>query len=175
MSRNSVSGAYSMPSNTFNPAADGVVLNTSDWNTTKADIETALSYTYGTGTPTLGDGTNNFTLTTATIAYSQIGNVVFWNVNCTWSSIGSAGAAQLRISGLPVSCAGLGAFQFSTMDGMNMVSNVNGKNFFLTGSYGAGTTVLSFRQSEDNVASAIYPANTCSATGKIIGGGFYFA
>lgn len=37
------SGTYTLPSNGFNPAVSGQAISASDWNTTAADIETAVS------------------------------------------------------------------------------------------------------------------------------------
>lgn len=133
-----------------------------------------LSPSYVTGgsvTVTLGDGTNNFTMTTATLTYTKIANIVFFAVNCVWTSIGSAGASQLRITGLPIAItAGGGSFTFSTVDGLDTVGGTR----FITPYFGDLPTILAFRTSTDNAASAALAANSCSATGKIVGAGFYF-
>ncbi len=42
MARNG-SGTYSLPSNSFNPAVGGITISSSDWNTSAADLETAVS------------------------------------------------------------------------------------------------------------------------------------
>ncbi len=44
----------------------------------------------GTWTPVIGDGTNNFTTTTALGFYTLIGKLMSFDMRLTWSSIGSA-------------------------------------------------------------------------------------
>lgn len=55
----------------------------------------------GTFTPTIGDGTNDYTTTIADGFYTRAGKLVNVSINITWSSIGSAGATVLRIDDLP--------------------------------------------------------------------------
>lgn len=43
MSRDSTTGVYTAPSNSFNPAVSGTVINSTHWNAALDDIETALS------------------------------------------------------------------------------------------------------------------------------------
>src|SRR5688572_17127941 len=56
-----------------------------------ADPNTLDDYEEGTFTPTVGDGTNNYTLDIATGVYTKIGNLVKVDVACRWTGIGSAG------------------------------------------------------------------------------------
>ncbi len=44
----------------------------------------------GTWTPVIGDGTNNFTLTTALGFWTLIGKMIYIDMRLTWSSIGTA-------------------------------------------------------------------------------------
>ena len=57
-------------------------------------------YEEGTWTPSLGDGTNNATLTTANGRYTKIGNQVTVHVGIYYTSKGSA-TGDIRIYGLP--------------------------------------------------------------------------
>ena len=44
MSRNTTTGVYTAPSNSWNPAVDGTVISTADWASTLADMSTALNH-----------------------------------------------------------------------------------------------------------------------------------
>lgn len=58
--------------------------------------------TPNTYTPTIGDGTNNFTTTTANGYYLQIGSYYFISIHIIWTGKGSAGASnEVRVS-LPI-------------------------------------------------------------------------
>jgi hypothetical protein len=105
MPRNSSTGAYTFPSNSFNPAVDGQTLSSSDWNTLKADIEAAMSYTYGTFTPTLKFGGGNSGMTgTFTGEYEQVGNRVFYSIGIVLTAKGSSTGSAV-VGGLPVTAA----------------------------------------------------------------------
>ena len=51
-------------------------------------------YSEGTLVPTIGDGTNNFTMAEAACNYTRIGNIVFFDVDLRWSGKGSAVAGS---------------------------------------------------------------------------------
>lgn len=71
MPRNTTTGAYSAPSNTWNPAVDGTVLSSADWAALLADMSTALGHTTATTravyptTAQVQDGTPNWAGTAA--------------------------------------------------------------------------------------------------------------
>jgi len=79
--------------------ANGIV--TTDGSSNLSAVSAVTCYT-----PTLGDGTNNFTLSGSNACYYKIGNLYIGNVSAAWSSKGSAtGAVNLRIS-LPATLNG---------------------------------------------------------------------
>lgn len=122
-------------------------------------------------TPTLGDGTNNFTLSVATGAFTKYGRVIHFGLQCTWSSIGSAGAAQLRaLLPIPYTAMRSGAFSFCQVDGVDTVGGANDIYGFVS----ATTATVFFRTGSDNANSVALAANSCSPTGQINGSGFFF-
>lgn len=125
-----------------------------------ADPNTLDDYEEGTFTPTLGDGTNNFTLSRATGLYTKNGNIVRIDADVIWTDIGSAGAGQLRISGLPFAgnADTIGAASFGLTSGLDVPSQVVG--------YVVGSVVL-FARLNDNASFTVLNANASSATGRI--------
>src|SRR5215471_12660078 len=152
MSRNSSTGAYTMPANSFRPAVSGTTINSTDWNNTAADIETALSYVYGTFTPTLLFGGGNSGMTgTFTGEYTQIGNRVFYTIAITLTAKGSS-TGNASIGGLPVTATSnddraiLTAVKF-------MTQTAGYTNFYFTS--GSGGTTGSIREQGNSGANTI--------------------
>lgn len=102
MSRNTSTGAYTLPSGSFKPAVDGTVISATDWNTLVADLEAALSYEYGTFTPTLAGSSVAGSPTYATQAgiYRVIGDLVYYWAYISVSSLGTA-SGDIVVGGLP--------------------------------------------------------------------------
>lgn len=135
-----------------------------------ADANTLDDYEEGTWTPTLGDGTNNYTLSIAVGDYVKVGRHCTVSVCTAWTSIGSAGAGQLRILGLPFAPGGQAnnqnGFAISTMDGIDLTAAVAQ----ITGNTPVGATAgIYFRRSTDNAASVALAANSSSASGGLAG------
>src|SRR5262245_31782546 len=129
----------------------------------------------GVWSPTLGDGTNNYTLTTASGLYVKLGVLVFVTVDLTWTSIGSAGAGQLRISGLPFVAANVSGnvpgFVFANYSGLDTTA---AENTILASGSPNSATIL-FRRVSDNASSVALAANSSSGTGAISGSTVYQA
>lgn len=87
-----------------------------------AVIETIPYYKEGTWTPTVGDGTNNFTLTTAIGNWTRKENEVTFYCRVVWSSKGSA-SGTVRIS-LPFTVRNITSFRVAFYLG-----KVNGVTF----------------------------------------------
>lgn len=125
----------------------------------------------GTWVPTVGDGTNLFTLTTALGYYSRIGDTVFFSTSIVWTSKGSASGA-IRISA-PFTC-----FSDSTnYRGSPTVSFSNGIAFasgMLAAQMSGNTAyfVLANILQAGTAPTAITDAN-CSAAGSLQLGGFF--
>jgi len=132
-------------------------------------------YSEGTFTPTLGDGTNNYTLTTAVGYYIKIGRLVFASFYCIWSSIGSAGAGQLRMGALPFTSQNVGNDRFgaalSSISGFDLTATLNP----IVAQTGGNQTIISFSRLNDNAAPTALPANGSSATGEVAGSIVYIA
>jgi hypothetical protein len=126
----------------------------------------ALSAQYKTGTwsPTMGDGTNNYTLGSTTATYTKIGRDVFVTFDTAWSSIGSAGAGQLRIGGLPFTAAAQTfAAAIGYITGFDLTATLNPILAYIQGS----TTSIFFIRANDNAAPTNLAANSSSGTGAV--------
>lgn len=139
-----------------------------------ADANTLDDYEEGTFTPTLGDGTNNFTLSTAAGFYTKNGRVVHVSIFCTWTSIGSAGGGQLLIAGLPfTSNSGANyraAVAVGYFAGLDTTATLNQIMSHIADS----ATIIVFNRANDNAAPSALPANSSSATGDLIVSLTYF-
>jgi len=132
-------------------------------------------YGEGTWTPILADNTgNNFTLSETQGYWSRVGNTLFVTVHVKWTSIGAATSQQLVISGLPLqprNVANIGSgIVVGNFDGLDTISGTVDIVAFTA----ATTSKIFFRQCSDNTNSVVLPANSCSASGQINCGGFYF-
>jgi hypothetical protein len=76
-------------------ATSGIVVTDSSANLTS--VNSANTYT-----PTIGDGTNNFTVSSSIGNYFQVGPLVFVSTNITWTGKGSAVAGSGLVVSLPV-------------------------------------------------------------------------
>ena len=127
----------------------------------------------GIWSPTLGDGTNNYTLSTASGLYVKLGSLVFVTLDIAWTSIGSAGAGQLRIGGLPFAAANITGnvpgFTFGNYTGLDTSAAEN--TIVAAGSPNSPSIFL--RRIADNGASVALAANTSSVTGSISGSMVY--
>jgi hypothetical protein len=131
-----------------------------------ADANTLDDYEEGTFTPTLGDGTNNFTLSFANGFYTKIGDTVHAHAYAIWTSIGAAGSPALRIGALPFASSSSMqyGFAFGGMSGIDVTASTKQ----ICGETQGGTEVR-FNVTEDNATASPLAANTCSATGAISG------
>jgi len=129
-----------------------------------ADANTLDDYEEGTFTfSAVGDGTNNYTLSNNDNAYTKIGDMATYWIDVDWTSIGSAGAGQLRAAGLPFTSTRSGAMNWGQVDGMDTGAGVTPISAFCSSS------TLFFRRINDNAASTTLPANSSSASGGFSG------
>jgi hypothetical protein len=129
----------------------------------------------GIWSPTLGDGTNAYTLSTASGLYVKLGLLVLVTVDVAWTSIGSAGAGQLRLGGLPFLVANISGnrpgFSFADCSGLDATAAEN--TIIASGS--PDSSAIFFRRVADNAASVALAANSSSGTGAISGSMVYQA
>jgi len=107
----------------------------------------------GTYTPTIGDGTYTFTMTTQTGVYSQFGNAYFVSIHIIWSGKGSAtGTIQITLPFTTASNGGVYAFSLGYNSGLYYTStstqvmasaNSNANFVQLFGIGTSGTTIIS--------------------------------
>jgi len=130
-----------------------------------ADANTLDDYEEGTFTPTLGDGTNNYTLSIAIGSYTKTGDTVHAHVTAVWSSIGSAGAAQLRVGAMPFTSISTANYRFgvawASVSGLDTTATLNQ----ITGLMLNSATTVGFERANDNAASTALAANGSSASG----------
>jgi len=127
--------------------------------------ELLADYEEGTYTPTIGDGTNNYTAGNAYGFYTKVGNRVIVNGVISWTSIGSAGGGQLLIS-LPIAISATlfnrNGASLGYVDGLD-----NGVLKQITVAADGNTQRLSFWQLNDNAAPTAIAANSSSASGEV--------
>ena len=136
-----------------------------------ADANTLDDYAEGANSTTLviGDGTDNYTTTTAELTYTKTGNRVDFDITVVWTSIGSAGAGQLRISPLPFTPGKNGGATFGYIDGLDLTATLNPILLRIP----SGSTNLLFHRAADNAANTALAANSSSATGEVQISGSY--
>ena len=113
-------------------------------------------------TPTLGDGTNNFTLTTASCTYYLISSFVIVNMRVVWSSIGSA-TGGLRLA-LPATVG------TSTQRASCTIGFANGVGFTgntLTATASSLTQYATFYGISTSGVVTQVNASACASTGEI--------
>lgn len=119
-------------------------------------------------TPTLGDGTNNYSMTQAHGTLKVIDGRAFVDLYLAWDSIGSAGAGQLRVGGFPVPTSGtVGAPRFSASFGYVEGLDTTGTLNQITANMLGGVTTLFFWRTNDNASPTSLPANGSSAAGQL--------
>lgn len=127
------------------------------------DANTLDDYEEGTWTATLGDGTNNYTVNSQTSTYTKIGRLVYVRTSLTWNSIGSAGASQLRIGGLPFAVgSGSHAANIGSVTGFDTTATLNPITAYVQASS------IFFERVNDNAAPTALPANGSSASGNFV-------
>lgn len=125
-------------------AANNGVLQTSA--TGVPSLSTTQTYT-----PTIGDGTNNFTGVTASGWYYRIGARTFVNINISWTGKGSAsGTVRISLPGTSASAPGSNCFSIGYISGVTSASTplafCNGTDNYIQlinfVSGGAGTSIV---------------------------------
>jgi hypothetical protein len=157
----SASRVYTLPD--FGAAASFVLTN-----------NTVTTIKTGTYTPTIGDGTNNFTMTNAEGWYSQIGDTVHFSAWLNWSGKGSATGA-MRIS-LPFNISGTSFYRSSVSFGSTtgLVWTVAGKDATLIGSLVTGSNYVQLSGNpSDGAAGTTVSCNNCLSAGNVIVSGTY--
>lgn len=119
--------------------------------------------------PTIGDGTNNFTTSTALGFYSQVGNKISFQSSVVWTSIGSS-SGQLRYL-LPFTI-GPSVFRIScSISGVSGIS-ITGSYLVVNGS--SGSNFVTFQGISSSGTGTTVNCSSCSASGSInVGGDFW--
>lgn len=135
---------------------------------------TTTTITKGTYTPTVGDGTNNFTMNRQEGWYVRIGDFVNFSVWVDWASKGSATGA-IRIS-LPFNIAGVSFYRSAVYFGLTtgLVWTVAGKDTTLIGQLVTGSNYvqISGNPSDGSAGTAVL-CSACLSTGSVILNGSY--
>lgn len=139
-------------------AATGIV--TTDASKNLASVAAASTYT-----PTIGDGTNNFTTSTAQGRYYKIGSFYSASIEVVWSSKASAVAGSTVVISLPAASAVTDPVA-GTIGYASGVSYTSGTLFCANG--GNAATVSLYSTSTGGVASAALTVSQMSASGELI-------
>lgn len=123
-----------------------------------------------TWTPVMGDGTNNFTLTTAKGTYTRIGNFIEFWVQVVWTSIGSAsGVIQITLPTTLSASMAPPSFSIGFSNGVTATGGV------LTNA-AAGTSQILFYDYVSGSAALALTNTAFAASGELqISGSYYSA
>jgi len=102
------SGTYTAPSNGFNPAVQGESIDPDDWNTTLADLETALTESVYTGG--LGATDNAVLRTDGTDTKKAQGSGVTINDSDQIAGVATMTLDSYTVGTLPTGAAGMIAY-----------------------------------------------------------------
>lgn len=133
-----------------------------------SDANTLDDYEEFSFTPTLGDGTNNYTLDRAVGLGVKIGRLVHIDIACRWTSIGSAGVGQLRVKTLPYPSNSTTGYQVGASVGYTDDLDTTATLNQLMGYIGTNSTEILLYRAADNAGAAALPANSSGATGEIV-------
>lgn len=100
-------------------SATGAVVT--DGSKNLSAVAAATSYT-----PTIGDGTNNFTTSSATGSYYKLGSLYLVHIDITWTGKGSAVAGSSLSVSLPASALGTGAVSIGLGSGLGFLGSYIG-------------------------------------------------
>ena len=133
---------------------------TADGSSNLASITAASTYT-----PTIGDGTNSFTTSTALGRYYKIGSLYFVSINLVWTSKGSASGASAIEVLLPATCAAtdLVAATVGYAAGITYTSGT-----LMCANAGNSSNVSFYSISTGGAASPPLTVSQASTTGNII-------
>jgi hypothetical protein len=132
---------------------------------TAANTFSKVDFSNGNWNPTVGDGTNNFTLSTSSGIFYRIGTSIFYFIRVVWTSVGSATGA------LRISCPFVGSpSTFTATIGFN-----SGINFLVGGDFAQlvaqGANPNSYLQlyaiHPAGVTNKTIAATDCSSTGEL--------
>lgn len=138
-------------------------------NSAALGTASAQSYTTSTWSPTIGDGTNNFAMSTQLGSYTQIGDVITFTLQIVWTTKGSAGSSSnIRIS-LPSAPTRSFGFFFGKVEAMTHTAT----SIIATGSN--GQSYISLYESPAAGATPIQKlVSDFTASGKIELSGWYW-
>lgn len=120
--------------------------------------------------PKLGDGTINFTASSAVGVYGKVGNFVIVQATLTWTATNSPAASRLLFS-LPFTI-GNSVFRASFSLGSSTGVPITGSYLVINGS--AGDSFVTFQGISTGGSGTAVNASSCSATGSVQIGGFYW-
>lgn len=148
------------------PSASGAGITFPATQSASTNANTLDDYKEGTWTVVVGDGTNNYTAAFETGTYTKIGNLVTASGFISWSSIGSAGAGQLRAS-LPFAAVNTNYVRYSAAIGYirNFDTVLGTKQ--ITANLDQGVNYLTFWQTNDNADPTALPANAQGSPGGV--------
>lgn len=120
-------------------------------------------------TPTIGDGNNPFTTTTQTGYYSEVGNMVYFEIWLRWSNKGSAIAGDSVVISLPLAVASQRvAFPVGYMYGITYANQQ-----LTAGANNAATRLLLYSLSSSGGGAANESVGDCATSGEIQLSGWY--
>jgi len=128
-----------------------------------AALGTTNSYT-----PTIGDGTHNFTATTQSGYYAEVGSLVYFTIWLEWTSKGSAVAADNLTISLPVpTVSPRETFTLGFLNGFTF------NNELTAGSAAGDAYFILYNLSNSGGDATVLPVSSCGNSGEIQVSGVY--
>jgi hypothetical protein len=146
----------------------------SNLGTASTAVLTTNTTTYmktGTYTPTMGDGSNNFTATVHGY-YAIIGDVTVWSAYINWTSKGSATAGSVVVISLPSTTTAGGGFYYAPAT-IAFASNITFTNNLFAGTQGGAQGSVSLQYLTSGGTYTQITVANCAGNGLIILGGEY--
>lgn len=124
---------------------------------------------FSTYSPTIGDGTNNFTLSTANGYYLEIGPLVFFWAHVQWTALNSASGNVLVSTPIPA-----GSIPDRPVPNIGFISGINiGSGYFITCGIDSGTASAKPFVNDNNGFVAVLQVSQCNSSGEIQLQGIY--
>lgn len=109
-----------------------------------------------TYSPTIGDGTNNFTTSSANGFFYRVGALTFVNINIAWTNKGSASAGSALMLSLPITS---GASPGSNTFSLGFINGIT-----------SATQILAFANGTDSKIQFVSAISGSSATSILVSG-----
>ena len=131
---------------------------------------TVTTITSAAYTPTIGNGTVSFTMSTQVGEYSIIGDMVVWSANIVWSSLNNVKSSSTVQVSLPSTVVNIANYS-----PLVSIMSINGFSFstYITALGAPSAAFITFQGPASGSTPSIVTVSSLAATGAIQVGGSY--